>query len=180
MCWFKPHYIYVLLLAFIFLYGCKPEVRNSNGSVKYFEIKRYFTDEAAKLSQRNTAIVKTVSYNGSAQTKTVAIKNWVRELDLFTSSDINKAAWKDLYTITANADSMVYTAIDTNLHTRRILISLKANKVTGIRISNFTKNWLYQTKEILAYYPDSVYYIEKHQAVKLMGVNNYIITGKLK
>jgi hypothetical protein len=180
MCWYKQHKIYALLLVFIFCYGCKPEVRNANGSVKYFDIKKYFTDEAAKLTQHQRPVAKTVSYNGSAQTKTITIKNWMRELDLFTSSDINKAAWKDLYTMTSNADSIVYTAIDTSLHTRRVLISLKANKITGIQISNFTKNWLYQTKEVLVYYPDSLYYIEKHQAVKLMGVNNYIITGKLK
>ena len=168
------------LLSFIILDGCKPSVNANTPNVKYFDLKKYFTDEAARLSKHNAPIIKTVSYNGQPETKNILIKNWQRELDLFTSSDINKAAWKDSYKVFQNDSGMIYDAIDTNLHTRRIVIRLKANKVSSIFISNFTKNPLYQTSEKLIYYPDSVYFIEKHQSVKLLGTNNYQITGKFK
>jgi len=165
------------LLATIFT-GCRPEVKESNGTLKYFDLTGYFKAEAARLGKQNKPITKTVSYNGKPETKNILIKNWTRELDLFTSSDINKAAWKDSYRIAKSDDSIVYTAIDTNLHSRRIVISLKASRVKGIIISNFTKNMLYQTSEKLIYHPDSLYYIEKHQHVKLLGTNSYQITGK--
>ena len=160
--------------------GCKPDVKQSNGTLKYFGLSGYFKAEAARLGKLAKPVVKTVSYNGQAETKNITIKNWPRELDLFISSDINKAAWKDSYNAIKNADSVVYTAIDTNLHTRRVILWLKQDKVAGLVINNFTKNMLYQTSEKLVYYPDSIYYIEKHQRVKLLGTNNYQITGKFK
>jgi len=165
------------LLAAAFT-GCRPEVKQSNGTLKYFDLTGYFKAEATRLGKQNKPIIKTVSYNGKPETKTILIKNWTRELDLFASSDINKAAWKDSYRIAKSNDSIVYTAIDTNLHSRRIVIALKAAHVKGIIISNFTKNMLYETSEKLIYYPDSLYYIEKHQHVKLLGTNSYQITGK--
>ena len=169
--------LFVLLLTAPF-WSCKPEVKQSNGTLKYFDLAGYFKAEAARLGKQNKPIVKTVSYNGKPETKNILIKNWVRELDLFTSSDINKAAWKDTYQIAKSDDSIVYTAIDTNLHSRRIVVSLKTGHVKGIIINNFTKNMLYETSEKLIYYPDSLYFIEKHQHVRLLGTNSYQITGR--
>jgi hypothetical protein len=181
MYWYKkPYHILCLGLCCITLNGCQPAENSSASSVKYFDLKKYFTDEAARLTKKNAPIFKTVTYNGKPESKNILIKNWKRELDLFIGSDINKPAWKDGYKVAQNNDSIVYDAIDTSLHTRHIAISLKANKVTGVSISNITKNMLYKTSEKLNYYPDSVYLIEKHQAVKLLGANNYQITGKFK
>ncbi|OCX51359.1 hypothetical protein BEL04_15115 [Mucilaginibacter sp. PPCGB 2223] len=167
--------LFTLLLA---AYGCKPDVKQSNGTLKYFDLSGYFKAEAARLSKKAKPVVKTVSYNGQAETKNILIRNWPRELDLFSSSDINKAAWKDSYNIAKAGDSVVYTAIDTNLHTRKMVIRFSRGRLSGVAITNFTKNMLYQTGEKLIYYPDSLYYIEKHQHVKLLGANNYQISGK--
>jgi len=181
MYWCKiSRYSTIGLFTLLLAASCKPDVKQSNGTLKYFDLAGYFKAEAARLSKSAKPVVKTVNYNGQTETKTILIKNWPRELDLFISSDINKAAWKDSYNISKNGDSVVYTTIDTNLHTRRIVLWLKQDKVTGLAISNFTKNMLYQTNEKLRYYPDSIYYIEKHQRVKLLGTNNYQITGKFR
>ncbi len=180
MYWFKTTNYTVLLLCMVLMYGCKPEARQSNGTLKYFDITGYFNAETLRLTALNKPVTKTVAYNSVPETKIVFIKNWQRELALFTSSDINKPAWKSSYTVQKYSDSVVYRAIDTNLHTRQIIIVTKANKVNSVSISNFTKNMLYQTKEELKYYPDSLYYIEKHQAVKLLGTNNYGIIGRFK
>ncbi|EHQ29876.1 hypothetical protein Mucpa_5809 [Mucilaginibacter paludis DSM 18603] len=159
--------------------NCKPVVSH-DGRPPYFDLKAYFTAEAQRLGKQQRLILKTVNYNNQPEEKDVAIKNWQRELALFTESDINKPSWRDSYKKTANNDSIVYRAVDTNLNTRYISIHLKAKQVSGIRIVNFTKNLLYQTKENLSYYPDSLYKIEKHQSVKILGANNYEITGKFK
>jgi hypothetical protein len=180
MFWYKASRCSIIgwfaLLVAVFA-GCKPEVKQSNGSLKYFDLAGYFKTEAARLA-RHKPILKTVSYNGKPETKSILIKNWMRELDLFSSSDINKAAWKDSYKVAKSNDSIVYTAIDTSLHTGKIVITLKATQVKGIIINNFTKNMLYETSEKLMYYPDSLYYIEKHQHVRLLGTNSYQITGR--
>lgn len=162
-----------------YLSSCKPEVRH-DGSQRYFDLKGYFSGEAQRLGKRHKAISKMVNYNNQPETKDIIIKNWQRELALFAESDINKPSWRDSYKQAISNDSIVYTAIDTNLNTRYIAIKLQAKKVSRVRIVNFTKNLLYQTKENLTYYPDSIYRIEKHQSVKILGANNYEITGKLK
>jgi hypothetical protein len=177
MFWFKTSNYTGLLLTLLLIsamYSCRPDVKPT---AKYFDLEKYFTGEAARLSNHKP-ILKTVTYNNVAESKTVLIKNWQRELALFAGSDINKPAWKSSYSGIKNADSMVYRATDTNLRTREIIIKLKVNKVVSVLISNFTKNMLYQTRERLMYYPDSLYYIEKHQLVRLLGTNNYQITGK--
>jgi hypothetical protein len=182
MYWYKKpyHSILGLGLCCVILNGCQPSANSSASSVKYFDLKKYFTDEAARLTKKNAPIFKTVIYNGEPESKNILIKNWQRELDLFIGSGINKPAWKDSYRVAQNNDSIVYNAIDTNLHTRHIAIRLNANKVIAISISNITKNMLYKTSEKLIYYPDSAYVIEKKQAVKLLGANTYQITGKFK
>jgi len=182
MCWFKiSRYGTIGLFALVFAaVGCKPDVKQSNGTLKYFDLSGYFKAEVTRLEKLAKPVVKTVDYNGQAETKSILIKNWGRELDLFSNSDINRAAWKNSYSVAKDDDSIVYAAIDTNLHTRRIVLWLKRGNITGLTISNFTKNMLYQTSEKLIYYPDSVYYIEKHQQVKLLGTNNYQIISKFK
>ena len=169
----------VLALSVVFVAACKPEIKD-NGTAKYFDLKKYFTDEAVRMEKLHSTVLKTVNYNGKPEQKKITVTNWKRELGLFIESDINKPAWKDSYRVTTQHDSTIYTAIDTNLRTRSVLIVAKANQVKLIAISNFTKNMLYQTKDVLAYYPDSVYQIEKHQSVRILGSNNYLITGKLR
>ena len=169
--------LFTLLAA---LYGCKPEVKQSNGTLKYFNLSGYFKAEAIRLAKQGKPVIKTVSYNGQPETKNILIKNWTREFDPLSGSDINKAAWNDSYRIVKSDSAITYSAIDTNLRTRQIVIRLKAGKPASVVIDNFTKNMLYQTREKLVYYPDSVYRIEKHQHVKLLGVNNYQITEKFR
>jgi SHS2 domain-containing protein len=179
MYWFKQKPYLAICLLTVFAQACKPEVKD-NGVAKYFDLKKYFTNEAVRMEKLHPSVLKTVTYNNQTEQKTLAIKNWQRELGLFTESDINKPAWKNSYKVITAGDATVYTAIDTNLRTRKMIILSKANAVKQIEIFNFTKNLLYQTGDHLIYYPDSAYVIEKHQTVKIMGEHNYRITGKLK
>jgi hypothetical protein len=179
MYWYKNKTVLTICISILFMAACKPEIKD-NGGLKYFDLKKYFTDEAARLAKLHPHIYKTVNYNNKPENKTILIKNWKRELGLFIESDINKPSWKDSYRVSTKHDSVMYTATDTALRTRNILIVLKNKKVNFIEINNLTKNLLYQTTDHLTYYPDSVYRIEKHQSVKVLGGNNYQITGKFK
>jgi hypothetical protein len=169
----------LLAVSVLLIAACKPDVKESGGA-KYFDLKKYFTAEAVRMGKIHPAVLKTVIYNNQPEQKRVEIKNWQRELELFTESDINKPAWRDSYTIVKTHDSVIYTAIDTTLKTRSLVIVSDGDKIKAIRILNFTKNLLYQTGDQLSYYPDSVYQITKHQAVRIMGAHNYQITGKLR
>ncbi|MEO7216208.1 hypothetical protein [Mucilaginibacter sp.] len=166
------------LLLLCTWYACKPEIKETGAKLKYFDLKEFFKTDSARLVKLNLNIKKTVTHNGESETKTVKIANWGQEFGLFTSSDINKPAWKDSYAVTENADSLVYKAKFPELKTREIVINKSNGKVTQLYILNNIHNLLYTTTEKLLYVPGEYYLIEKDQKVKVMGGNNYLIKGE--
>jgi hypothetical protein len=164
--------------------ACKQDTEESRGPLKYFDIKGYFTGEAARLKKLNKQVLKTVTHNGISETKKVSIDNWDQELNLFTGSDINRPAWKNSYKIIADDSLLVYRAKYPELKMTEMIIKRDKGKVKWILIFNRIKNTLsqtkivlYQTNEKLSYFPDSLYLIEKTQRVRLMGVNSYRVQG---
>jgi len=159
------------------LFGCKPDIKETGATLKYFDIKGFFATDIARLNKLNKPVLKTIVYNGVTEKKNVQIKNWGPELDLFAGSDINKPAWKNSYSIVANDDFLLYKAKYPELKMREMLIKKVNGKVKWMMIFNRTKNIIYQTTEKLSYFPDSVYTIEKAQKVRLMGTNFYKVQG---
>ncbi|RYY37756.1 MAG: hypothetical protein EOP46_01420 [Sphingobacteriaceae bacterium] len=170
----KPLIIAVIVASG--LQACKPGVASIDA--QYFDLKGYFTGEIGRLSKTHPIVSKSVSHNDTAQSKSIRISDWESELALFTGSDINKPAWRDGYSITETPDSIIYKALKPELKVRELSIKRRSNKVTAIVILNKTKNILYNSTEKLAYYPDSLYSIEKKQDVSLIGINHYKIQGK--
>lgn len=177
---FRLRWVVIILSASI-LTSCKPENIQDGAKPKYFDIAGYFKADTAKLHKLNHLTLKTVVHNDSRQTKKVHIDDWGLELSLFIQSDINKPAWRDSYTIQTGKDNaVVYMAKTPELKTREIVITRnKDSSVKWIMIFNASKNILYQTTEVLAYYPDSAYTIKKSQHVRFLGTNNYFIRGTL-
>ncbi len=174
MYWYKvkARITVALISGIMLLYtACKPDIKETGATLKYFDLKGYFTADTARLNKLNKQVLKTVIHNGVTESKKVKIDNWGRELDLFIGSDINKPAWKNSYTITADGNALVYKAKYPELTVREVLINMDNNKVKWIMILNHTKTILYQTDEKLSYFPDSLYLIEKMQRVRLMGTN---------
>jgi hypothetical protein len=170
-----------MMLSFCFP-ACKPDIKETN----YFDIKGYFTADAAKLHRLNPFVQKTVIHNGISESKKVKIDDWGRELDLFIGSDINKPALKNSYTVVDDSNFLIYKAKYPELKMREMIIKKDRGKVKWILIYNKTPPnkflglkipSLYQTTEKLTYFPDSLYLIEKVQKVRLMGFNHYKIQG---
>lgn len=169
----------VALIGIFSLQSCKPENIKDGAEKEYFDIEGYFKTNIAQLKKQHGAISKTVTHNGSSETKNVQISNWEAELGLFIASDINKPAWKGSYTKKDSAGATIYTAKDPGLKTRRIIISkTKEGAVKQIFINGEVNNALYNTHETLNYFPDSAYSIEKYQKVKLLGANTYKVIGR--
>lgn len=183
MYWFRSKLFAAIALLYLIpavLTGCRSDVKGSGSGMKYFDISGYFKTETARLKNANRPVSKTITHNGVTETQKVSIENWEQELDSFTGGDINKPAWKNSYT-TATGDSItLYKAIEPNLKVREIIVKKDADKVKWIVIYTKTENILYKNIEKLSYYPDSLYRIEKSQHVRLMGNNNYTITGVIE
>ncbi|WP_457126220.1 hypothetical protein [Mucilaginibacter sp. HD30] len=159
--------------------SCKPDNLKEGAVKEYFDIKGYFEKNIAQLKKQHHTVTKTVVHNGTTESKRVEITNWNIELALFTESDINKPAWSGSYAKRDSEGAIIYTAKDTELRTRRVVICKTADgSIKQISIYNQVNNALYNTHETLNYYPDSAYVIEKYQKVKLLGANTYKIAGK--
>ncbi|MBC7399580.1 MAG: hypothetical protein H7289_06520 [Mucilaginibacter sp.] len=164
---------FLILLLTSLLPSCKPDNIQTGTDLKYFDVKGFFAGDTARLRKLNHITHKTVYHNGNNETKDVRINNWGLELSLFSQSDINKPAWRDSYTIVKTDNIEIYRAKDPDLKTREIIVKRKGNMVKWIIINNSTKNILYQTKERLSYFPDSIYIIQKDQQICLFGDNRY-------
>lgn len=184
MYWFKLNpkqaisFITGVVLSVCFI-SCRPDIKQT-GNMKYFDIKAFFTKEITRLQKQNEPVFKTIIYNGSAESKKVKIKNWAQELDFFKSSDINKPAWRDSYTIEKLADDLIYKAKYPDLKMREMIVKNENRHVKYVVIFNSTKNLLYQTTEKLSYFPGSAYIIEKQQSVQFLGTNTYKVKGLLR
>ena len=183
MYWYKLIKKYTIHTSVLLLlsgsYACnKPEIKETGAELKYFDLKEYFKEEADRLNKQNPLVDKTVVHNGAAERIKMQVTSWIKELNLFSESDINKPAWKLSYEVKAAGDSTVYQAKYPELKTRRITIIKKDGQVAQIAIVNNTHNILYTTTENLVYVPRAYYLIEKTQKVRVMGGNNYKITGK--
>jgi hypothetical protein len=185
MYWYKPlNKITIYLIAgFVLLLAinsCKSDSHSATDTNKFFDIKGYFKTESARLTKLNPLVDKTVVHNNTTETQKVHISNWDTELSSFAESDINKPAWKASYNVQTTDDYLIYKAKDTSLKTQRIVIKRDHNKVKWILIVNhLPKNILYENKEKLSYFPDSLYLIEKKLMVRVLGINRYKISGRL-
>jgi len=180
MCWYKSAKSIACIggiITIICFAACKQDAKATITSLKYFDVKGYFEKDSIRLTKQNNLVFKTVTHNGVSQSKKIHIANWGIELSLFKESDINRPAWKDSYTVINDNDVLIYKAKYPELKTREIRIKKDKEKVSWILIINNAENPLYQTSEKLSYFPDSLYLIEKHQKIKLMGSNNYKIEG---
>ncbi len=144
----------------------------------YFDLNRYFDEEAMRLQKLKPTIAKTVSKNDASESKSVQIEDWKDELGLFIDSDINKPAWRGRYRIDSTKHSLTYTSVDPELRTQQITIEKQIDgTIKHIAIVNRISNMLYQTEEQLDYYPDSLYRINRQQSVRVIGESQYAIVG---
>ncbi|MVN20899.1 hypothetical protein [Mucilaginibacter arboris] len=181
MYWYKSAFYRFRFAVLAFLFGlasCKPDIQQSKTS--YFNLSPYFSLQAKKYAHANLSVLKTVSRNGEAETKKVKIENWAGELSVFAESDINKPSWRNSYKTTVSGNTIIYTALEPDLKTREIILKRENDKVVYLMIFNVVTNKLFQTREKLTYYPDSLYIIQRKQQVRFLGTNNYLIKGKLK
>ncbi|RZL36844.1 MAG: hypothetical protein EOO96_06180 [Pedobacter sp.] len=172
----------MILAVFAFaLAGCNQrEESKANTDFLYFDVSGYFKKEAVRLKKLNPDVTKAVSVNGKIEKKTIKIKDWTKELAIFSNADINKASWKGSFKIEKSNLLERYTSDNKKIPVKNVSIGKTGNKVNRVEIVISNKNILYSSGDTLVYYPDSLYEIRKHQKIKLLAQKTYQITGKLK
>ncbi len=132
------------------------------------------------MQRTSPTVRKTVKKNNDTEDREMAIRSWVNELELFRLSDINMEAWIGKYAVDSGQHYVEYRATDPELRTRRIVIHRSdEGEIRHIHVANEASNMLYTSKELLDYYPDSLYVIEKRQDIRWWSDNTYTITGRI-
>ncbi len=162
----------------LFCSSCTLKEQEKAAGKTYFDLESYFKSEANRLSKANLQIDKTVLVNGESEEKNVKINNWEKELESFTSSDINKTSWRGAFKIKKDFSTETYVSDNEKINVKKVEITYRKNIIYGIKIFITTTNRLYTSKDSLIYYPDSLYQIKKVQQIKLMDKKMYDITGR--
>lgn len=171
----KILWLSAVLLSF---YSCKPAKERQKHSSNYFDLKNYFEKEAARLKKSNPVVTKTVTLNGSWETRKMKIGDWQKEFTVFTDVDINRSAWAGLFEVQKSGGQELYTSTEEKIPVKEVLILKKGSKPYGVRILIKNSNMLYSSSDTLLYYPDSLYQVRKKQHIRLLSEKAYGITGK--
>ena len=126
-------------------------------------------------------ITKTVSVNDSAETQKIRVVDWNKELEIFKDADINKAAWKGMFKVDKRVGTTHYRSDDEKIPVKKLSIFYEDGdnrSIRGLQLIISNNNILYESRDTLVYYPDSVYQVKKSQDILLLSKKNYQITGK--
>jgi hypothetical protein len=161
-------------LLLIFLLGaCNTAPGNKVVSRQYFDLKGYVSAAAQRLNQLNPQVDKTVTINQSAEHKKLKVTDWQKELSVITDADINKSAWQGLFRVSRKQNSISYISDNEKVPVKSLTVSYKDGKPVGIDILMETTNLLYTSRDILTFYPDSIYQVRKTQKIKLLNKKEY-------
>lgn len=168
-----------LLCVIVLFSACTGPENRRNEHPPYFDLSRYFNEEAERLTKANVMVDKTVLVNGRSAQKQLMIKNWKKEFESFISSDINKASWRGMFNVQNLAEVTVYATENDKIPVKKLAVTRTNGKVTAIQLFIRNRNDLYTSADTLSYFPDSLYHLIKTQKIRLMKGNRYEVAGKL-
>ena len=170
-----------LLGSFLLLTSCNSSPAEQQKTVPlYFDLKGYFEKEALRLQRAQPLVSKSVSINGSEETKSLKIANWKAELAAIADADINKASWRRLFTVHHKNGKVHYTTAEEKIPVKEVIVAYSQNKPVAVVVLMKASNMLYTSVDSLHYYPDSLYQINKSQHIRLLDSKDYKVTLKFK
>ena len=166
---FAPMYRLLLFLTPLLLQACQTDITPAGGDTAgFFDLAAYMDEQSDSLTAARTVVTKTIVLNGQEETKELRELDFSADLRLFREADINKPAWIDKYRreerTGAGSTTEIYTALDSNLQTRRLAISRRADGApTEVSILRRTGTVLSEGDHQLTYRPASGYRIRTLQ-----------------
>ena len=166
-----------IALAVVLLSACSQQQHNASETAYEIDLPSYFKGEIESLTKQNPKITKTVFKDIVKETKSLHINDWERELGSFLAVDINKPAYKGLYTKDSTDNLVRYQFTKSDIS--QISIEYQEGVPAVIQIEKSVKNLLYNSTEKITYASNQFYTIDKEQEVKVLGTNKYKIEGIL-
>ncbi|WP_116105870.1 hypothetical protein [Lewinella sp. IMCC34191] len=151
-------YLPILLL----LSSCyADELQNDMNREPFFDLAGYIDRQVDSLQGMNGTVTKTITLNGTTETKELSDLQFGNDLRVFREADINKPAWLDKYeTDQSESDGLLtrtYTALDSSMQTRKLTVTSRDGQPVGIEIIRKTGTVLSDGWHRLVYEPASGY-----------------------
>jgi len=167
----KPQLL-LLTLAALVLPGCYADELDRELELDpFFDLATYIDQQVDSLEQLAPTVEKTIVLNGQQERKRLSDLDFKNDLRTFRDADINKPAWLDKYTVSQQQDGptlvRTYTAQDSSLQTRSLVVTSEDGQPTRIEIYRTTGTVLSHGEHHLYYDPDSGYGIRTVQTNRL-------------
>ena len=152
----------LFLPLLLLLTGCyAEEIQRELQDEPFFDLSGYIDHEVDSLSKAGTVVTKTITLNGTTETREISDLNFANDLKVFREADINKPAWVDKYTVERKEEgdrvTRTYIAVDSSMQTRRLEVVTRANEPVRIEIFRKTGTVLSDGRHRMTYDPVSGY-----------------------
>jgi hypothetical protein len=153
------YYPFLLLLGFLFV-ACAESAGSGEGDLPpvFFDLATYMQEQIDSLANNSVRVEKTIELNGKLETREMDDVNFANDLRVFREADINKPAWVEKYAADTQRLSgrhllITYTALDSSLQTRSLVIDQDRGQVRKIEIFRRTGTVLSDGRHELWYEP---------------------------
>ena len=156
------------LLFLLILCSCyAEELQEEMSEDPFFDLASYIDNQVDSLQRAGGTVTKTISLNGTTETKELDDLNYANDLRVFRESEINKPAWVDKYTVDRQeSDGLLtrtYTATDSSMQTRKLTVVSRNDTPISVDILKHTGTVLSNGRHHLTYRPTSGYRLRTMQ-----------------
>jgi hypothetical protein len=170
-----------LLLVFLSLVACQEP--SDIYIDEYYNLGSFWADQKEKISSEKPEFFKEIELNGEKSELKSKEIDWTKELELFSSCDINLSAMKGCYDEQKTDSSIVYTLkADKEQYIRKIIIDFKEAKPSRFEAEIHTDNFLYSSERTISasFVSSSLmsYHIKGWQELFIGSRKDFEINGK--
>ncbi len=180
-----------LILFLTFFASCQTP-QNAERPKFYYDLQGFIETQMVILDEIRPEVDKEVMMNGEKEQKMLKIGNWQKELAMFLQADLNKPYLKDMYeekdSISNQQKFKVYTAKQSNLSVKYLILELSDNEVKSLEAFIFNENYLYTSEKKFNFscsadkgkWTISQYRIEGKQKMIFTSEETYTLLGKIQ
>lgn len=181
------YYLFVILISVI-SWSCGVDSGSNNGEeVIYFPLKEFVEVNAEKLQGKS--LIKEVNVNGQKENFTVtpSDEEWLKELDFFIQTDINRPSLANAYETQKSERYLIHSLKEGEKgKVKKIVVEYFEGNVKLISFQTKSENPFYssQTRGVLSMHGvtgliDS-FSVETFQEVIFSKPNRMVVTGHVK
>ncbi|WP_299457287.1 hypothetical protein [uncultured Microscilla sp.] len=188
--WLHNSFLLCSIMTLCGLMACENPNKTVAGTAKpYFDLKGFVQTQITWLNQQQPQVKKQIRNESKLITKTLAIKNWEKELHMFINADINKAALIGTYDITKEGKTIKYTTKEGKNSVKEMIVELGNDKkvAKSVKITVGNDNVLFASGTKLSFqcqnkgnnYRITTYTIDGFQKIIMRDKRPYFIHAEV-